>query len=102
MNMAIDDEQIEELLRADRATPVPDDGFVERLLTQLPRRRERRWIAPLMTVVGALLAMWSLGGPQAALSLLWQTQVAGAIPLILLLPFVAVLASSLWAMAESR
>jgi hypothetical protein len=102
--MTEDSDWIEELLRADRVTTVRDDGFVERLLTDLPaRRRDRRaWIAPLMTAVGAILAVLSLGGPTAALSELQQIEVAGFVPLIVLLPFAVVLASSVWAISESR
>jgi hypothetical protein len=102
--MAEDDDWVEELLRADRATAVRDEGFVEQLLTELPPRRpaRRAWIAPLMTAVGTVLAVLSLGGPEAALSVLRQTEVAGFIPLIVLVPFVVVLASSVWALSESR
>jgi hypothetical protein len=102
--MAEDSDWIEELLHADRATAVRDDGFVERLLTELPaRRRDRRsWIIPLMTAVGAMLALLSLGGPAPALSELRQIEIAGLIPLTVLLPFAAVLASSVWAISESR
>jgi len=98
------DDWVEELLRADRATAVRDDGFVERLLAELPmRRRDRRtWITPLMTAVGTILAVLSLGGPATALSVLEQTQVAGVVPLIVFLPFVIVLVSSVWAISECR
>jgi hypothetical protein len=104
MSMSEDEDWVEELLRAHRATAVRDEGFVARALLDLPpRRRARRaWIAPLMTAAGAVLAVLSLGGPEASLALLRQTDVAGAIPLIVLLPFVVVLASSLWAISESR
>jgi hypothetical protein len=102
--MTDDSDWVEELLRADRARAVRDDGFVERLLTELPARQRNRqaWITPLMTALGAILAVLSLGGPAAALSELRQIEVAGFIPLILLLPVLVVLVSSLWAISESR
>jgi hypothetical protein len=101
--MNTDDERIEALLRADRATPVRDDGFVAHLLIDLPPRRRARpaWIAPVMTTVGCVLAVLSLGGPQATLSLL-STEVARFIPLVLLLPVGGVLISFLWALSGSR
>jgi hypothetical protein len=102
--MSEENDWVDNLLRADRATPVRDDGFVLRLLTDLPQRRRARraWIAPVMTAVGAVLAVLSLGGPATALSVLQQTQVAGLVPLIVLLPFLGVLAGSVWAISESR
>jgi len=61
--MAEDSDWIDDVLRADRATPVRDDGFVQRLLTDLPARRAGRrvWITPLMTAAGTILAVLSLG-----------------------------------------
>lgn len=102
--MTEDSDWVEDMLRADHATPVRDDGFVARLLTQLPARRpdRRPWITPLMTAVGTILAVLSLGGPASALSVLEQTQIAGVVPLIVLLPAVIVLISSAWAISESR
>ena len=102
--MAEDSDWIDDVLRADRATPVRDDGFVQRLLTDLPARRAGRrvWITPLMTAAGTILAVLSLGGPATALSVLQHTEVAGTIPLIMLLPFIVVLGSSVWAIFESR
>ena len=102
--MAEDNDWVEELLRAERAMPVRDDGFVERLLCELPpRRRARRaWITPLMTAVGVVLTVLSLGGPGEALSVLRQIEIAGFIPLIMLLPLIILLASSVWALSESR
>jgi hypothetical protein len=90
---------LDDLLQADRATPVRNDGFVERLLTELPARRRSRpvWITPLMTCAGTILAVLSLGGPADTLSLLQNTEIAGFIPLGVLLAFGVLLVSCLWA-----
>lgn len=95
---------VEKLLRADRATAVRDNGFVERLLEELPPRRRVRpaWITPLMTAAGVMLAIVSLGGPGATLSALQQIEVAGFIPLGALVSLAVLLVTSLWAISESK
>jgi hypothetical protein len=102
--MTDDNDWVEALLRADRATAVRDEGFVERLLPDLPAQRRNRpaWITPLMTTTGVVLALLSMGGPEGALSAYRQIEAAGFAPLMVLLPCVVVLGSSLWAISESR
>lgn len=103
MSVSKNSDWIETLLRAERAVPVKDEGFVERLLPHLPPRRRRwGWIAPAMTTLGILLALLSLGGPGRALFVLRHTEVAGGVPLILLLPLLILLVSSLWALSDSQ
>lgn len=59
------DEQLQTLLAAEPDC-VADDGFTERVLLAMPRRRNRRWpramIVPGMTLAGSLLGLIILPG----------------------------------------
>jgi len=102
--MTEDGDWVEELLRGDRATPVPDDGFTARLVSRLPSRRSvlQAWIAPLMTAFGGILAIFASGGWNGTVSEIRLIYVGGVIPLLALLPIVIVFAGCAWALSESK
>lgn len=111
--MTEDNDWVEQLLRADRAIPVRDEGFTARLLAQIPsRQRWRTWITPLMTGIGALLAFLTLGGLSPAMSAFRQIEAgdlaamsaSGQVVLLalLVLPLAVVLVGGAWALSEAR
>jgi hypothetical protein len=53
-----DDDWLEGLLKEQRLSSTPDDGFTDRLVARLPTRRPRphRWIVPALSLLGAVLA----------------------------------------------
>jgi hypothetical protein len=101
--MAEDNDWVEELLRANRAVAVRDNGFAQRTVARLPSRgHPLTWITPLMTGVGAILAFFILGGLSTSVSAFQQIEVGGVIPLVLLLACGIVLAGCIWALSEAR
>jgi len=55
--MGDDNDWMEELLRTQRADPVADDGFSERLVSRLRHHRRMRWRPiPVLTSIGFVLA----------------------------------------------
>ena len=54
-----DDDWLEELLKQQRLDHAPDNGFTDRLVARLPARRSRphRWIVPVLSLLGAVLAV---------------------------------------------
>jgi len=100
--MVEDSDWVEELLRAEGATPVRDEGFTANLVANLPARRRdlSSWITPSMTVAGAIVAVCTLGSFASAVSAL--RQIEGGDLLFALLPIGVLLASSAWALSESR
>ncbi len=70
---AIDDHDLDALLRADAAQGVPDDGFSRAVLRRLPRRHRRRNALPARAaqLLAISLAVLALGGlPEGGESLL--------------------------------
>lgn len=57
-----DDDWLEGLLKQQRLDSTPDDGFTDRLVARLPARRPRphRWIVPVLSLLGAALAVGGL------------------------------------------
>lgn len=99
------DVSLEALLRRQFDGPVPDDGFSDHVMQQLPpRRRRRHWQLPAAMTIGLGASVLSLSST-SLISHGWQDCVHGqfSIPaLILLLTVVGVsLAASWWALAES-
>jgi hypothetical protein len=101
--MADDNDWVEELLRADRAAPVRDNGFAARTVARLPsRERLLTWITPVMTGIGATLAFLTIGGLSPPVSAFQQIELGGVLPLFLLLAGGIVLAGCAWAISEAR
>ena len=62
-----DDARVDEWLRSDASTPLPDDGFSSRVLAALPPRRAREpsrrlWILPALGAAVGLLLIVARGG----------------------------------------
>jgi hypothetical protein len=83
--MSEQDDRIEALLRTRRIQPTPDEGFSARVMGQLPSRgrRDHRWIVPVLSGIGALLAALILPREQlsSAIADLAQPQVFSALAL---------------------
>ncbi len=64
--MSDDNDWMDELLRAQRAESVADDGFSKRLGSRLPGNRQLRWRpVPVLTSIGFVLAAPSVLNSQA-------------------------------------
>lgn len=72
-----DDQDIDALLREHFDGPVPDDGFVDRLMQQ-PRPRRRRAAWPVAAgIVAGLAACWISLLPTPLLQLGWRSWISG-------------------------
>ena len=99
------DLSIDTLLRRQFEGPVPDDGFSDRLMQQLPpRRRRRHWQLPTAIAIGLVASILSLSSAPL-ISQGWQDCIHGQFSvaaIITLLTVVGVsIAASWWALAES-
>lgn len=85
---ALQDDDLDALLRHAFEGPVADDGFVARLMPRLPPRPPRRfsWLLPAATLTGALLA-WAALAPSPLLAAVvqeWRAAELGASSALLL------------------
>ena len=101
-----DDDEIEALLRKQFDGPLPDEGFSERVMQQLPARRRRRVAWPLWAgVIAGLGACWSLLLRAPLLHAGWRDWAVGepsapAIVLLLIAAGMSLLATW-WCLAEA-
>ena len=71
-----DNDEIEALLREQFDGPVPDDGFAERVMQQVPPRRRAVW--PVVAgIVAGIGACWLSLLPASLLQVGWQNWISG-------------------------
>jgi hypothetical protein len=105
MNQSLDDDAIDALLRRQFDGAVPDDGFSDRVMQQLPARpRRRAW--PLLSGIAAGMAACALSLSFTPLVHLgWRDWVGGEVsaPVIALLFALAGMAllAMWWSLAEA-
>ena len=94
-----DDEEIEALLRKQFHGSIPDDGFSDRVMQQLPRRR-RPAVWPLWAgILAGTGACWLSLLPSQLLHVGWQNWISGELSAsaITLMSVIAVMSlSALW------
>jgi hypothetical protein len=98
------DDAVENLLRKTFEGPVADDGFAERVMRKLPRRRHRHWPTTIGIAAG-LAACWLSLASAPIVSAGWQDWTQGELSapaIALLLAFACLsLAVSWWTLAEA-
>jgi hypothetical protein len=102
----MNDAELEQLLRRDRAEHVADDGFSERTMARLPSgARRRRLIVPAAVALGVLAALLlpsGAGAMLAALRDLASSHASVGAALIVLVPLALVFAASALLVADER
>ncbi len=101
-----DDHEIEALLQAQFEGSVPDDGFSDRLLQQLPSRRRRAACPLLVGILAGMAACWLSLSSTPLLRIGWQDWISGelSMPAITLLSGMVgmSLLALLWTMMEAE
>lgn len=72
-----DDNEIEALLRTQFDGAVPDDGFSDRVMQQLPPRRRRAAWPLLAGILGGIAACWLSLLSTSLLHVGWQNWISG-------------------------
>lgn len=95
---------LDELLRAERAVAVPDEGFAQRVLSRLPSRTRvaPRWLLPASLAVGTLAAIAVSGTNEDVVSALQLLITEHRFSIAGFLPVLLVWAGCAWALSESR
>lgn len=102
----MNDEELEQLLRRDRAEHVADEGFSERAMARLPSgARRRRLIVPAAVTLGVFATLLLPSGAAAMLAALRElagSHASISAALIVLVPLALVFAVGAQLVADER